>query len=123
VRAYVAAGPAGLRILELGDAPTELNAFAPAGFAYAVAISDSFAYLANGPAGLSMVDVSDPAMLAEVPANDYAPRAGFTGVALSGDYVYLADGAGGLVVLRSVEGSPPPAPTLTSRVRLPLLRR
>jgi len=61
--AYVAAGGAGLRAVDITDPanPVELGAWDSPGYAEGVAVSGNTAYLADGPYGLWTVDVSDPA--------------------------------------------------------------
>jgi len=62
-RAYVAVGPAGLRVVDVSDPadPVELGAWDSPGYAEGVAVSGSYAYVADGPYGLRVVDLSDPA--------------------------------------------------------------
>jgi hypothetical protein len=59
----VAAGPAGLQIVDLGqpDAPAVAGAVSLPGDARGVVVRGDLAYVAGGPAGLLVVDVHDPA--------------------------------------------------------------
>ena len=98
VFAYVAAGSAGLRIVNIATPsnPSEVGAWDSPGFAENVAVSGSTAYLADGPYGLRVVDVSNPTMPAQIAHafdTNYA-----VDVAINGRYAYIAaDGAGLLV--------------------------
>ncbi len=96
--AYVAAGSAGLYIMDLAIPanPTVVSRWDSPGFAENVTVSGSIAYLADGPDGLRVLDVSDPVNPAEI-ANAFAMNY-IVDVAIGGRYAYLAaDGAGLLV--------------------------
>jgi hypothetical protein len=122
--AYVAAGDAGLRVVDVSTpaAPVEVSSSATPGKALAVAIAGEYAYVADH-ISVRVVDVSTPA----------APRlAGFydtagyaDGVAVqatllpdgtAGEYAYVADGAAGLLIL-SFAYTPP------RRIYLPVVLR
>jgi hypothetical protein len=66
--AYVAAGAAGLRVVDGRDPahPAEVGSYTVPGYIQAVAVSGDYAYLADKEAGLRVVDVRDPVHPAEV---------------------------------------------------------
>ena len=96
--AYVAAGGAGLRVVDISDPshPTEVGAWDSSGYAEGVAVAGNIVYLADGPYGLRVVDVSNPAQPAEIgfafPMN-YAFK-----IAADGHYAYIAAAGAGLLV-------------------------
>jgi len=103
---YVAAGGAGLHILDVttANAPVEMGVFNSTGWAYSVAVSGSYAYLADGYTsyenrgpGLSIVNILDPAQPFEAgfvssPGNAFE-------VALVGNQAFLAAGEAGIRIL------------------------
>lgn len=97
--AYIAAGSAGLRIVNIATPsnPREVGAWDSPGFAENVAVSGSTAYLADGPYGLRVVNVSNPTTPAEV-ANAFNMNYAVD-VAVSGRYAYIAAGGAGLLVV------------------------
>ncbi len=96
--AYVAAGGAGLRAVDVSDPanPAELGAWDSPGYAEGVAVAGNTVYLADGPYGLRVVDVSDPAHPVPVGAA-YDMNYAFE-VAVSGHHAYLAAAGAGLLV-------------------------
>ncbi len=96
--AYVAAGDAGLRVVDVSNAalPTEIGALDSRGIAQGVAIAGTIAYLANGPYGLRLVDVSNPSHPVEL-GSAYPMNYAFD-VAVQGHYAYIAAAGAGLLV-------------------------
>lgn len=118
-RAYVAAGTAGLHVVDVTDplAPALLGSVPlPAtpvnAEALDVAVSGSHAYLAAGFAGLRVIDVSDPGSPVEVGSLPY-PGPGGTpqarAVDVSGTTVFIADKnyGGGLRVIDVTDPADP----------------
>jgi len=97
--AYVAAGGAGLRAVDVSDPanPAELGAWDSPGYAEGVAVAGNTVYLADGPYGLRVVDVSDPAHPVPVGAA-YDMNYAFE-VAVSGHHAYIAAAGAGLLVV------------------------
>ena len=101
---YVAAGRAGLRVIDVSDptAPREIGAFDTLGRAYGVDVSGNLAYVADHWAGLHVIDISDPAAPAlmatvdtEEPALDvFVPREG-----IGSNNAFVAAEEGGLRVI------------------------
>lgn len=97
--AFVAAGPAGLQVVDVVDraSPRIAGSLDTPGDAQDVVVAGRLAFVADGPAGLQVIDVSDPA----------SPRLlgslGLPGasrdVVVRGSRAYLACGAGGLAVV------------------------
>jgi uncharacterized protein (TIGR03437 family) len=95
---YVAAGGAGLRVVDIAtpSKPVEVAAFDTPGYAEGVVVSGNFVYLADGPYGLRIFDVSNPRApieLAAVFPYNYAFEA-----AVSGRYIYIAAAGAGLLI-------------------------
>ncbi len=109
VRAVVAAGPAGILVIEFpaSGQPRILSRLATGGEARAVEVNGPLAFVANGAAGLLIADLSDPASPAVKARLD--PRASdmARGLALSGTTLYLCMGEAGLLIL---DVSDPAAP-------------
>jgi len=97
--AYVAAGSAGLQIVDIRDKinPLIVGALDTPGIAIDVKISGNFAYIADGTAGLQIIEISDPTLpvLAGVVDTPGVARA----LVLSSTRAYLADGASGLIII------------------------
>jgi len=93
-RAYLGAGSAGIRIVDVSDpyALTELNVFDP-GFGGDVATRAGLLYIAGGANGFDVYDVSDPLAPSSVGS---LPTTQASGVAIAGGVAYLADGTAGL---------------------------
>jgi uncharacterized protein (TIGR03437 family) len=96
--AYVAAGGAGLRVVDVSDPtrPTEVGAFDTRGYSEGIAVVGTTVYLADGPYGLRIFDVSNPKSPKEV-GSAYVMNYAFE-VAVSGRYAYIAAGGAGLLV-------------------------
>ncbi|MBN1888095.1 MAG: carboxypeptidase regulatory-like domain-containing protein [Thermoflexales bacterium] len=97
--AYVAAGDAGLRVLDVSDPinPIEVGYYDTPGSARGVALAGDYAYVAAGEDGLRVIDVSNPISPTELGSCDTPGSA--RGVALAGNYAYIADGDSGLRIL------------------------
>jgi parallel beta-helix repeat protein len=96
--AYVAAGGAGLRVVDLSNAeqPVEVGYWESPGYAEGVTISDGTAYLADGPYGLRVIDVSDPQHPAEM-GFAYETNYAFEVVVID-EAAYIAAAGAGLLV-------------------------
>ena len=66
--AYVAAGTAGLRVIDVANpaAPAEVGFYDTPGDAQGVAVAGSFAYVADGSSGFRVVNVANPTAPIEV---------------------------------------------------------
>ncbi len=109
--AYVAAGEAGLVIVDVSDPTDPKLAVASAlstgsglfsredtdGTAQGVAVQGDYAYIADGTNGLVVIDVSNPLSPSQVGGYDTDGDA--RAVAVSGNHAYLADGINGMVVV------------------------
>ena len=97
--AYVAAGSAGLKIVDVSD-PSQLKLLgtwqSPA-FAEGIAIAGKIAFLANGAKGISIIDISDPSKPKSI-ASAYTENYAFD-VVCSGDHAFIAAGDAGLLIL------------------------
>ena len=91
--AYVAAGAAGLRVINVANPaqPAEVGFYEALDAAKGVAVAGTTAYVADEDAGLVTVNVADPANPTLL--GMHSPAA--TGVAVAGNIAYLADGPGG----------------------------
>lgn len=96
--AYVAAGGAGLRVVDVltPTAPVEVGFWDSPGYAEGVAVAGNTVYLADGPYGLWTVDVSDPTHPQKI-GSAYDMNYAFE-VAVSGQYAYIAAAGAGLLV-------------------------
>jgi hypothetical protein len=105
--AFVAAGGAGLRVVDIGDParPMEIGAWDSPGYASGIAVDGNTAYLADGPFGLAVVDVSDPTQPRPT-GSAYAMEYAY-GVAFIGRQVYVAAGSAGML---SVDATDPEHP-------------
>jgi hypothetical protein len=103
--AYVAAGSAGLQVVNVSDrtAPRIVAALALAGNANDVKLWGSRAYVAAGSAGLHVVDISDPLAPRRVSTIDTPGNA--TDVRVHGNIAYVADGSSGLQIIDVTDGS------------------
>lgn len=111
--AYVAAGNAGLQVVDVSDRahPAIVASLDTDGIAIDVRVLADFAYLADGPAGIKIVDISNP----------LAPQ--LVGSATSGDvaqdikveqqFAYVADGTAGVQIY---DVSDPAVPVLTGHL-------
>jgi hypothetical protein len=97
--AYVAAGIAGLRIININDPDslTEIGYCVTPGSVQDVAVSGNHAYVACWDAGLRVIDISNPDSLTEV--GHYDTPGGARAVAISGNFAYVADASSGLRII------------------------
>jgi len=99
--AYVADGPAGVRIVDLHDPsnPKELATFDPGtvDMARGVAVEGTTLVVCLGDSGVMAMDVSDPAKPKRVAAVD--PSRAVNRATVSGKRLFAANDAGGIVVL------------------------
>jgi hypothetical protein len=105
--AYVAAGGAGLHVIDISDltAPVRRATLSLPGNANEVRVAGGYAYVAAGASGLQIVDVLDPAHPRLVGSVDTPGNA--TDLAVRGDRVYVADGSAGLQVIDAAVRSAP----------------
>lgn len=96
--AYVAAGGAGLRVVNISDPeyPVETGSWDSPGYAEAVAVAGNIVYLADGPYGLWTLDVSNPTL--PIPLGSVYDMDNAFGVAVAGPYAYIAAAGAGLLV-------------------------
>ncbi len=98
-KAYVAAGGAGLRIMDI-SAPTnpkEIGFVNTPGYAEGVAVKRQYAYVADGGAGLRVVDISDPSHPKE---SGFVYYLGYAfDVEIVGNYAYVSGAGAGLRVV------------------------
>jgi len=101
LRAAVAAGPAGLVVVEFPPTgqPRILSTLQTGGDARAVQVEGQLAYVANGAAGLLVVDLSDPASPSVKARLDPKASDMARGLTLSGGTLYLCMGDAGLLIL------------------------
>ena len=96
--AVVAAGGAGLHLVDVGDPsrPKSVSRLGITGYAEGVTVAAPYAYVAAGSGGLQVVDISDPAAPRGVAALDGSVYT--FDAAVAGGYAYLAAAGAGLVV-------------------------
>lgn len=111
--AYVAAGAAGLQVVDVTDRrnPVVVAALDTPGNADDVKVVGSLAYVADGPAGLRILGVANP--LAPVLVGVVDTPGDAQDVVIVGTYAYVADGASGLQI---VDVSTPTAPRIVNSV-------
>jgi len=99
-RAFLAAGAAGLRVVDVSEpgSPSELSFHDTPGYAWDVFVSGGRAYVADGTAGLRIVDVSEVDAPREI-GRYLPPKADVRGVWVAGPHAYLASGGRGLDVV------------------------
>jgi hypothetical protein len=114
--AYVAAGSAGLQIVDVSNrmSPRLLASVALPGNANDVKVDGTRAYVAAGAAGLHIVDISSPAsprLLGSIdtPGEAYDVRA-------SGNLAFVADGPAGLKI---IDVSSPDRPRIVGSIAIP----
>lgn len=114
-RAYVAAGPAGFRVIDLTNwANPKLGEYQTRGYATRVAVTGRYAYVAEGPrfvagknvgGGLEVIDISDPANLRRVgEETNFVCRS----IAVSGHYACVTSETNGFVIDISNPAHPQP---------------
>lgn len=96
--AYVAAGEAGLVVVDVADRahPRIAATLDTPGTAIDVRVVGTIAYIADGEAGLQIVDIADPAQPRALAAYDTAGIA--QDIKVDKQYAYIADGANGLEI-------------------------
>lgn len=114
--AYVAAGSAGLHVVDVSDleAPVLSCTANTPGNANDVRIDGNLAYVADGPSGLQIVDVSNPAAPVIVGQRDTPGIA--TDLVVRDNLVYVADGPAGLQV---IDAANPAAPVIIGSLDTP----
>lgn len=114
--AFVAAGGAGLHVVDVRDpdAPALVATLDTPGNANDARVADGYAYVADGPSGLQIVDVRNPVAPALVGGIDTPGTA--TDVAVLDGRAYVADGSAGL---RVIDVSNPEAPRVLGAVDTP----
>jgi hypothetical protein len=104
--AYIAAGSAGLAIVDIHDpaSPQTVGQWLTQRVSYGVAVSGHYAYVADWDAGLQIIDVANPSA-PTLAAQIDTPGLAY-GVAIDGHYVYIADGAAGVEVVDTFNNPP-----------------
>ncbi len=120
--AYVAAGAAGLVVVDIANraAPRIVASLDTSGQANDVEVRGGLAFVADHGAGLLVIDVSDPAspaLLGSVDTPGLALDVDADGDPAQDDLVYLADGDGGLLV---IDVSAPAAPVIAGGLAVAL---
>ncbi len=98
-KSYIAAGGAGLRIMDISEPtnPKEIGFINTPGYAEGVAIAGHYAYVADGGAGVRVIDTSDPTHPREV---GFVYVLGYAfNVVVVGNYAYVAVAGAGLRVV------------------------
>ena len=117
--AYVAAGEAGLQVIDLTN-PANLRhvgSYDTGGQARGIQVVGNYAYLADGDAGLQVIDIRNPANPTD--AGRYDTSGNARGVHVWENCAFVADGAVGMVVLRIKMPGQPVAPRFEpTRLRL-----
>lgn len=118
--AYVAAGSAGLRVVDVSDrrAPHIVGALDTPGNANDVRVVGNRAYIADGSAGLRIVDVTNPAVPVMLGSFDTAGEA--NDLVVVANRVYVADGPAGLQI---IDVSDPQAPVYIGTLDTPGIAR
>jgi hypothetical protein len=118
--AYVAAGSAGLQVVDVTDrrVPRIVGSVDTPGNANDVRVVGNRAYIADGVAGLRIIDVTNPAGPALLGALDTTGEA--NDVVIVGNRAYVADGPAGLQI---IDVSDPAAPQLLGTFGIPGIAR
>jgi len=97
-QAYVAAGSAGLQVVDISDpaTPTVIGVWDSPGCVENVTVLGAIAYVADGPHGLEILDVSDPSRPKWI-SSLFDMQYAFD-VAVSGRYAFVAAAGAGLLV-------------------------
>jgi hypothetical protein len=105
--AYVAAGVAGLQVVDVTDrrAPLLVASLDTAGNANDVQVVENRAYIADGPAGLQIIDITDPTHPQLL--GTFATPGNASDVAVAGNRAFVADGSSGVQI---IDVSNPTAP-------------
>lgn len=90
--AYIAAGEAGVHVMDISNPYylVEISSYASPAPARSVTLAGSYAYVAAGLAGMRVLDISQPDRPVEVSFLDTLGEA--NEIAVSGNYAYIADG-------------------------------
>lgn len=114
--AFVAAGEAGMRVVDLSSPahPSEVGAWDSPGYAKGVAVAGSYVFLADGPYGLRILDISNPAH--PTPVSSAFPTQHIFGVTVAGKFAYLAAGGAGVLI---VDVSNPLYPVELGSIEIP----
>lgn len=114
--AYIAAGAAGFRVVDVSNpaAPTIVGVLDTPGNGNDVKVSGPCAYLADGTAGLKVIDITDPTNPFLIGSVDTPGNA--SGVVACGQLVYVADGSAGLQI---IDVSDPTLPFIVGSVDTP----
>ena len=105
--AYVAAGAAGLVVLDVSRprAPVIVSTLDTPGNANDVRVLGTRAYVADGESGLRIIDVTNPALPVALGFLDTAGEA--NDVIVSGTTVYVADGTAGVAIIDATNAAAP----------------
>jgi hypothetical protein len=97
--AYVAAGSAGLQVVDVSNrsAPSIVGSYDTDGTAIDVRVVGDIVYLADGEKGLKIFNVTDPTAPALLASYETAGVA--QDVSIEQQYAYIADGSGGLEIV------------------------
>jgi hypothetical protein len=114
--AYVAAGAAGLQVVDVSDrrAPTIVSALDTPGNAQDVKVVGNTAFVADGAAGLQIIDITDPLHPLLIEAVDTPGNA--QDVVVRGNLAFVADGSSGLQILNISDLT---APSVLSAIDTP----
>jgi hypothetical protein len=118
--AYVAAGSAGLQVVNVSNpaAPSIAGSRSTSGSANDVRLVGNIAYVANGSAGLAILNVSNPASPVLVGSVSTGGEA--MDLMVAGNVVYVANGNAGLAIVNAAN---PAAPILVGSVDTPGVAR
>ena len=108
--AYLALGPAGLRIVDISDPgdPKEIGSYDTWGIASGVTISGQYAFVADGKEGLRIIDVSTSSAPREV--GFYNTPGWAEDVAVDGKIAYVADSRSGVLAINIEDPAKPVKP-------------
>jgi len=105
--AYVAAGSAGLIVVDVVDRenPSIIGQLDMDGVSIDVKVAGNMVYMANGEAGIAIIDVTDP----ETPSlvGEYNTGGIARDIAVDLRYIYVADDSAGLDIINIVDPSDP----------------
>jgi Tol biopolymer transport system component len=118
--AYVAAGGAGLQVVDVTDrgAPRVVGSYDTPGNANDVYVNNNLAYVADGAAGLQIINVTNPAAPALI-GTLHTPGE-LLDIVVHGSRAYAAGGNAGLII---IDVSAPAAPALLGRAETALTAR
>lgn len=118
--AYVAAGSAGLQVVDVSDplVPRIIGSVDTNGNANDVRILGRYAYVADGGAGLKIIDIVNPAL--PVIAGSVDTPGDAVDVMVAGNLAYIADSFSGLTIINVAS---PTAPILVATIDTPGIAR